>query len=162
MVDPADVLIDAPGQLDVAVGVTVGEVLLQACALTVGEVLGPGQQGAANPVERVVLLTAPAQGDLLDTAADLVEGELDDVERIEDSDGVWQFVTDGVGVATERVQRGVFDAHGDLDALLDQPVGVDPDRTALDGVEKSGSQASISVADQVDHHRDGLVDAADL
>ena len=46
---------------------------------------------------------------LLDPATDLVDGggaEFDDVERVEDRDGVGELVVDGVLVAVERVQGG--------------------------------------------------------
>src|SRR3954468_1122643 len=51
-----------------------GEVAVEPLALPVGEVLGPGEQGSADPVERVVLVATPMQRGLLDTASDLVEG----------------------------------------------------------------------------------------
>jgi hypothetical protein len=94
-------------------------------------VLDAGEQGAADLVERVVLVAAPLQSLLLDPAADLVEclaGELDDMKGVQHGDRVGQLVADRVGIAPEGVQGGVFDSHGDLDALLGQPVGVDLSR----------------------------------
>ena len=55
--------------------------------LSVGEVLGPGEQGPADPVEGVVLVTTPVQGGLLNTTSDLIErvaGQLHDVEGVKD------------------------------------------------------------------------------
>jgi hypothetical protein len=51
-------------------------------------------------------VSAPVQGLLLDAAADLVHhlgAELDDVERVQDRDGVPEAVAQCVGVAAERV-----------------------------------------------------------
>ena len=62
----------APGGLDRGVAL-VGEEVLQALGLGVGEQVGACQQCAPGPVERVAL-TAPAPGDRpLDAAAALVE-----------------------------------------------------------------------------------------
>lgn len=84
-VDRADLLVDVPGDLDLAVRVAERELLVQSCALPVGEVLDTGEQGAADPVERVVLVPTASERGLLDTASDLVEcvaRELDDVEGV--------------------------------------------------------------------------------
>jgi hypothetical protein len=72
-VDRADLLVDVPGDLDLAVRVAEREPLVQSCALPVGEVLNTGEQGAADPVERVVLVPTTSERGLLDTASDLVE-----------------------------------------------------------------------------------------
>ena len=65
-------LVDAPGGLDRGVAL-IGEEVLQALGLGVGEQVGARQQCAPGPVERVVL-AAPAPGDRpLDAAAALVE-----------------------------------------------------------------------------------------
>jgi len=61
VVDAADLLIDLPDELDFTVGVTDWEVLLKALVLSVGEVLDAGEQGAADPVERVVLVASSSQ-----------------------------------------------------------------------------------------------------
>ena len=107
VVDRADLLVDAPGDLNLAIGVTDRQVLVEPFALPVGEVLVTGEKGAADLVQRVVLVATPVQGLLLDAASDLIErlaGELDDVEGVEHGDGVGQLVADRVGIATERVQ----------------------------------------------------------
>ena len=70
-------------------------------------------------------MAAPVQGFLLDAAADLVDdlgAQLDDVEGVEHRDGVGQLVADRVGVAAERVQRGVLDAGDELGQLGLEPV----------------------------------------
>jgi hypothetical protein len=75
-----------------------------------GEVLGSVAQQPADPVERVSLVAAVSQGFLLDPAADLVDdlgAEFDDVEGVQDRDGVGRLVADGVGVSAERIQRCV-------------------------------------------------------
>ena len=48
------------------------------------------------------------------------------MEGVEHRDRLGQGVADGVGVAAETVQGGVFDADGDLDALLGEPVREHP------------------------------------
>ena len=70
VVDLADALVDAPGELDLAVRVTSGQMRVQPGGLPGGEVLDAGEQGAPDPVERVVLVPATAQGGLLSPAPD--------------------------------------------------------------------------------------------
>jgi hypothetical protein len=67
----------------------------------------------------------------LDAAAYLVDDlgardarETHDVEGVEDGDRAGQSVADGVGVATERVQRGVLDADRKVGRLGLEPAGV--------------------------------------
>jgi hypothetical protein len=55
--------------VDLVVWVTGGEALGEAMLLLVGEVLGPDQQGAPDPVERAVGVSATPQGLLLIPAA---------------------------------------------------------------------------------------------
>jgi len=73
VIDRADLLIDQPGDFDRAVGVADRQVGREPLALPVGEVLASGEQGAADLVERVVLVTTSVQGVLLDPPADLVQ-----------------------------------------------------------------------------------------
>jgi hypothetical protein len=132
--------------------------------LPVGEVLDTGEQGAADPVERVVLVSTTSERGQLDTASDLVEcvaRELDDVEGIEDCDRFGQLVMDRVAIPAERVQRGAFDRHGDLDPLLLEPVGVARAGPALHGIEQPHTETPVGAAGEVDHHRDGLVGRGD-
>ena len=65
-------LVDAPGGLDRGVAL-VGEEVLQALGLGVGEQVGARQQRAPGPVEGVVLAAPTAGGLALDAAAALVE-----------------------------------------------------------------------------------------
>ena len=54
---------------------------------------------------------------LLDPAADLVDhgrSKLQDMEGVQNGDGLGQFVADRVRVATERVQRRRFDPGSEL------------------------------------------------
>jgi hypothetical protein len=69
VVDRADLLVDAPGDLNLAIGVTDRQVLVEPFALPVGEVLVAGEKGAADLVQRVVLVATPVQGLLLDAAS---------------------------------------------------------------------------------------------
>jgi hypothetical protein len=73
VVDRADLLVDATGDLNLAIGVTDRQVLVEPFALPVGEVLVAGLKGAADLVQRVVLVATPVQGLLLDAASDLIE-----------------------------------------------------------------------------------------
>ena len=65
-------LVGAPGGLDRGVAL-VGEEVLQALGLGVGEQVGARQQRAPGPVEGVVLAAPTAGGLALDAAAALVE-----------------------------------------------------------------------------------------
>ena len=106
-VGQAQTLGDGPGEADFFVleaGVEGGG---QAGPLPVGELLRTGSEDVADPVERVVAVTAVSEGVLLDPAADLVDdarAELDDVEGVQDGGGVLQLVVDGVLVAVERAK----------------------------------------------------------
>jgi hypothetical protein len=65
-------------------------------------VLAAAAEQPPDPVQRVVLMTAPAKLFLLDSAADLVDdlgAQFDDMEGVQDRDGVGQLVADRVGVA---------------------------------------------------------------
>ena len=79
---------------------------------------------AADLVERVVFVPSVAEGVLLDAAADLVDDlcpEANDVEGVEGRDRVGQLVTDSVRIATEPIQRGLFDGGGESVGLVLQP-----------------------------------------
>ncbi len=85
VVDGAELLGAVPGELDFDVPVIGGERRLEAGPLPVGEVLLPGAQDIADPVERIVSAAAVAVDVLLNPAPDLVDrgrAELDDVERV--------------------------------------------------------------------------------
>ena len=74
-----------PGEFDFDVPVIGCERRLEAGLLPVGEVLLPGAQDVADPVERIVSAAAVAVDVLLNPAPDLVDrgrAELDDVERV--------------------------------------------------------------------------------
>ena len=116
LVDRAQLLVGMPGDGDLQAGVAGDQARVQFRDLLVGQVLAAAAQQTPDLVERVVLVTAPAQGVLLDAAADLVDdlgAELDDVEGVQHRDGVGQLVAQRVGVAAERVEGGVLDAGGE-------------------------------------------------
>ena len=95
---------------------------------------------AADFVERVVFVAAVTQRILLNAAADLVDDlgpEPDNVEGIQDADGVGQFVADRVGISAERVQRGLLNLPGEPIRLALQPCLVGGARPAHHGVEQS-------------------------
>jgi len=109
-------------------------------------------------VERVVLASAVTEGCLLDPAAGLFHGlqpEFDDVEGVEDGDGVLEFVADRVGVAPERVQWCDPDAGGEDLAAGVEPFGVDPPGPAGDEVQQACTcpelPVLIDLLGQVDH-----------
>ena len=80
--------------------------------LAFGQVLDTVAEEATDLVERIGLMASVAEGVLLDSAADFVDdlgGQPDDMEGVEYGDRVGQLVTDRVRVATERVQRGLFE-----------------------------------------------------
>ena len=83
VIDRAQLLRAAPGDLDLDVAVVGGECRLQPGLLPVGEMLLTGSQQVADPVERIVSAAAVAVDLLLYPSADFVDGggaELDDVE----------------------------------------------------------------------------------
>ena len=67
-----EALVDAPGGLDRSVAL-IGEEVLQALGLGIGEQAGPGQQSAPGPVEPVTRSAPPARDRPLDATAALVE-----------------------------------------------------------------------------------------
>ena len=94
----ADLLIDAPGDLNLAIGVTDRQVLVEPFASPVGGMLVAGEKGAADLVQPVVLEATPVQGCCWTrrrTSSSLA-GELEDVEGVEHGDGVRQLVADRV------------------------------------------------------------------
>ncbi|GAA3867354.1 hypothetical protein GCM10022275_16320 [Tessaracoccus defluvii] len=107
VIDRSELLSAVPGDLDFNVTLISGERRGKTGVLPLGEVFTAGAQNVADPVQRVVLASSVAVDVLLDPAADLVDrggAELDNVERVEDRDGVFELVVDGVLVAMEWVQ----------------------------------------------------------
>ena len=77
-----------------------------AFALGVGEPVVRDQQGAADPIQRIVLAAPVAERRLLDTAADVIDRrvrEADGVEVIDHDRRVGEPVGEAGGVAAERV-----------------------------------------------------------
>jgi hypothetical protein len=156
VVDGAELLVTLPGHLDFAVGIaglqTLGELGLRAS----GQMLYIVAEQAADLVERVVFVPSVAEGVLLDAAADLVEDlcpEANDVEGVEDRDRVGQLVTDSVRIATEWIQRGLFDSGAESVGLVVQPRLVGGSGAADNRVEKPGVEASVLVTGQIDNDR---------
>ena len=104
-------LIDAPGRLDLDM-LLVGEQLLEAGLLLLGEQPGSGVEGAAGLVERILLPSAAPECVTLDAAAALVErvaSQSHDVERVHHRDRVGEFL-DGSGLEPgEPVHRDNLD-----------------------------------------------------
>ena len=148
VVDGAELLVTLPGHVDFAVGVAGLQTLGELGLLAFGQMLHTVAEEAADLVERVVLVPSVAEGVLLDAAADLVDdlgSEANDVEGVEDRDRVGQLVTDSVRIATERIQRGLFDGSGESVGLVLQPRLVGGSGAADDRVEEPGVEASEPV-----------------
>jgi hypothetical protein len=75
------------------------------------------------------------------------------MEGIQHRDRVGQLVTDPVRIATERIQRGLFDGGGKSVGLVLQPRLVSGPGPADDRVKESGMEASVLVTGQIDHNR---------
>ena len=160
VVDGAQLLITLPGDVHLVCGVAGVEACSDLGLLTLGEVFHAVAEEPADLVQRVVFAAAVAQRVLLHAPPHLVDHlrpEPDDMERIEDSHGVRQAVTDGVGVAAERIQGGLFHAVDEAVGLGFQPALVDAAGAADDGVEQPGVQASGLVTGQINHDGDGPI-----
>ena len=149
-------LVDAPGGLERGV-VVVGEQVLEARCLGIGEQVGPGAQGAPGLVERVVL-AAPAPGGLaLDTAAALIEpagGQGHDVEGVHDGPGTGQLLGGGGPEPGEAVHGHHLDALAPCLVTLAQPVLESLPGPAWDHVQQAGRPPPVAHGGQVDDHRD--------
>jgi len=153
MVDGAELLVALPGQVHLPSRVAGLQAGGDLGLLTFGEVFDPMPEQPTDLVERVVFVAAVAEGVLLDAAADLVDdlgAEPDYVEGVEDGDRVGQLVSDGVGVAAERVQRCLLDVSGEPLRLVVQPPLVGGSGPADDGVEQPRVQASVLVTGEID------------
>jgi hypothetical protein len=136
----AELLVGRPGDGDLVVRVAGLQTAVEFGELPVGEVFVAVAQQSADLVERVVSITAPVQGVLLDAAPHLVDdlgAEVHDMEGVKHRDSIREFVTDGVGVATERVECGVLDRVEELGCLLPEPAGVDRPGPAGNDVESA-------------------------
>lgn len=101
-----------------------GERRAQSSLLSFGEVFLPGAQDVPDAVDRVLASAAVPGGLLLDAAADVVDdraGEVDDVEGVENGDGILELVVDGVLVAVARVEGGDLHALAEVLPACDEP-----------------------------------------
>jgi hypothetical protein len=150
-----------PGHIHFILWVAGVEAAAELGLLALGEVFDAVAEQPANLVERVVFVATPAEGVLLDAAADLVDdlgAEPDHVEGVQHRDRVREAVTDRVGIPAKRVQGGSLHAVDELVGLGFQPGFVDRARAADDRVEEPGMQTSRLVTGQIDHDGDGPVD----
>jgi pimeloyl-ACP methyl ester carboxylesterase len=91
-----------PGDADLPGGVAGDQTGVETLRPPVGQLLMAAAQQAPDLVQRVVLVSAPGQGVLLDPAAHFVDDygvQLDDVERVRHRGGVRELVADRVAVA---------------------------------------------------------------
>ena len=98
VIDRAELLGAAVGDFDLDVALVGSERGRQPGVLPVDEAFLAGAEQVPDPVERVGLAAAVAVDLLLEPAAALVDGgggELDDVERVENRDRVFELVVDG-------------------------------------------------------------------
>jgi hypothetical protein len=145
VVDGAQLLVALPGDVDFAAWVAGVEAAADLGLLPFGEVFDAVAEQAADLVQRVVFVAAAAEGVLLHPASHLIDylgAEPDHVEGIEHRDRVRQAVVNGVGVAAERVQRGLLDAVDEAFGLGFQPGLVDAAGAADDRVQQPGVEAS--------------------
>jgi hypothetical protein len=92
-----------------------------------------------------LLLHAPS--DFITCAA----AELDDVERVEDGDGVLELVIEGVLIAVERIQGRHRDAGAERLVAFGQPGRVGRTGPAGHQVQQPCTGLSVAVTGQVDH-----------
>src|SRR5699024_6717262 len=107
-------LVDLPGRLDRSM-LLAAEQAAEALALPLGQQLGPGVEGAAGLVERVVFAAATLVELLLDPAPAVVQsvsGQADDMEGIHDCDRSGEDLAGGRLEPREPIHRD------DLDAVL--------------------------------------------
>ncbi len=108
LVHRAELLVACQARVTSQPGSPASSPVLSLASWRVGQVLAAAAQQAADLVQRVVLVAAPAQGVLLDAAADLVDdlgAEPDDMERVEHRDRV---VTRDLGHAVQYVKLQVW------------------------------------------------------
>jgi hypothetical protein len=106
-VDRPQQFLALPGGRHLAETITGSQSRAQPSLAAASELLGGCQQQLADPVQRVTLAAAVAEGGLLDPSADLVDhgvGQLDGVEVVHDHPGVGKRCDQGAGVATPWVQ----------------------------------------------------------
>ena len=100
---------DLPGDEQLLVEGVGGDGVVESLSLPFGEPVGVAAHDGADPKERVAFASAVPADLLLEPSTDLIDGaesELDDVESIEHSGGVFEHVIDGPLVALERIQSG--------------------------------------------------------
>lgn len=135
-----DLLVDAVREGERLVG-RVAKQLVGAFLLSVGPETGGLEQDPPAPIERIGPGAAPAGGLALEPAAhgrDLVAGELDDVERVEDLHGMRHLTCGGLLVARERIHRDRLHLLAERLRALGEPLGERLLASALDHVEQSG------------------------
>lgn len=129
-----DLLVGAVREGERLVG-RVAKQLVGALLLSVGPETGGLEQDSPAPVERIGPGAAPAGGLALEPAAhgrDLVAGEFDDVERVEDLHGVRHLTCGGLLVARERVHRDRLHPLAERLRALGEPSGERLLASALD------------------------------
>ena len=154
-----DLLVDAVREGERLVG-RVAKQLVGAFLLSVGPETGGLEQDPPAPIERIGPGAAPAGGLALEPAAhgrDLVAGELDDVERVEDLHGMRHLTCGGLLVARERIHRDRLHLLAERLRALGEPLGERLLASALDHVEQSG-RPTMPTRGEV--HDDGHVPAA--
>ena len=138
----------------------VAKQLVGALLLSVGPETGGLEQDPPAPVERIGPGAAPAGGLALEPAAhgrDLVAGELDDVERVEELHGMRYLTRGGLPAARERVHRDRLHLLAERPRAPGEPSGERLLASAPDHVEQSG-RPTMPARGEV--HDDGHVPAA--
>ena len=117
VVDRAELLVAVPGEVTSRSGSPASRPVCRRAVLPFGEVLERRAAAARGSCRAGRLCDRGGPVFLLDPAADFVDdlgAELDDMEGVEDLHGVGQVVAQGVGVAAERVERGMLDPGPEL------------------------------------------------
>lgn len=108
----ADDLLGVPREPHLAVRVPGTQQTHQPFVLVIGELLGGHHEAPPGTEQRVVLAAAMAERLVLHAAPALVErgvGELDDMERVGDLDGVWEHRVEHGPIGGRQVERRPLD-----------------------------------------------------
>lgn len=118
-----------------------GDRPVQARLLLVGELLDTAAHDEPDPEQRIAFASAVAEGVLLDAATDFIDrvtAEFDDMKGVQNSDGVFELIVNGVLVAAERIQGCDGDVVPEHGVAGLEPVGVGGAGAAGHQVEQPG------------------------
>lgn len=152
VVDGAEQFLGEVGGGDFAVGVAAVEPGQHPVEAAVGETLVAAQQAASDAVERVVAVASMAEGVLLDSAADLVEGlvgEADQVEVVHDDRRVREPAAHRSGIRLVGVDHDMVDPVTPHLGFGREPVSDSGARAALEHVDRVARVEVHDVGDEL-------------